>query len=226
MASSTVTDTPGGVGADARQASGSRWTARGSLGLAATAVRRRRVPHLVVGLLLVVACTVGVVLLSQQMADRQPVLVVARPVTAGQVLTPADVTQANVAADAGVAVVEAGQLGEVLGRPAAVDLRPGSLLSEPLLGPAEVPAAGESVVALAVQPGRYPPRLQAGASVLVVPVAGQTAPAEGWDAVVLDVSGSGQGTVLTLSLADTDAREVAALAEDAASVVLVAGGDR
>lgn len=196
--------------------------------------RRRRWPHLFVGLLLVVACAVGVVVLSQGLSERRPVLVVARPVLAGQVLTAADVRQAHVAADTSVAVIDADRLTEVVGSTAAVDLRAGSLVTEAVLGPAEVPATGESVVALEVKPGRYPPRLRAGASVRIVPVASPDAdkspveaPEGGWEAVVLDVAVSQaaqSATVVTLRMPDEDAGQVAALADDAASVVLTSGG--
>lgn len=200
-----------------------------------TGRRRRRWPHLFVGLLLVVACAAGVVVLSQGLSDRRPVLVLARPVVAGQVLTAVDVKQARVAADASVAVMDADRLPEVVGSTAAVDLRAGSLVTEAVLGPAEVPAAGESVVALGVKPGRYPPRLRSGASVRVVPVAsGDTgkapvdAPEGGWEAVVLDVAASDNNTqsatVVTLRLRDEAAGQVAGLADDAASVVLTSGG--
>lgn len=221
----------------ASSAVGSRWAAgRPRRGPVPARGRRRRWPHLFVGLLLVAACAAGVVVLSQQLSERRPVLVLARPVVAGQVLTAADVTLARVAADAPVAVIGAERLPEVVGSTAAVDLRAGSLVTEAVLGPAEVPAAGESVVALGVKPGRYPPRLRAGASVRVVPVASQdtgaapaNAPEGGWDAVVLDVAASEaaqSATVITLRLSDEHAGQVAALAEDTASVVLTSGGGR
>lgn len=200
--------------------------------------RRRRWPHLFVGLLLVVACAAGVVVLTQQLGERQPVLVVARSVPAGQLLTDADLGEARVAAEAGVAVIPADARRQVVGRQAAVDLRPGSLLTEHLLGESQVPAAGEAMVAVSVKPGRYPPRLAPGASVLVVPVARDAAAdgqqdtpapeAGGWAAVVLDVTAAGaqrqQGAVITIRLEDAAARQVAALGDDAASVVLTAGG--
>lgn len=233
---STVTDTSRDADAGAAAAT-SRWTSDRPLRRSVTAGRRRRLPHLLVGVLLVVACAAGVVVLSQQLGERRPVLVVTRPLTAGQVLTDSDLGQARVAADPGVAVIDAARRPAVLGRPVAVDVRPGSLLTEHALGEPEVPAAGEAVVALSVKPGRYPPRLAAGASVLVVPVArdsvgardGEAVPPEGgWSAVVLDVSPGAQqqGAVLTLRLEDEHAREVAVLAEDSASVVLTAGGGR
>lgn len=216
----------------------SRWTSDRPRKHPVGAGRRRRWPHLFVGVLLVVACAAGVVVLTQQLGERQPVLVVARPVAAGQLLADADLAEARVAAEAGVAVIPASARRQVVGRQAAVDLRPGSLLTEQLLGHAEVPAAGEAVVALSVKPGRYPPRLAAGASVLVVPVVSDgtaegkpqvaTPEADGWAAVVLDVATAGaqrqQGAVITLRLPDAAARDVAALGEDAASVVLTAGG--
>lgn len=235
---STVTDTSRDADAGAAAAT-SRWTSDRPLRRSVTAGRRRRLPHLLVGALLVMACAAGVVVLSQQLGERRPVLVVTRSLTAGQVLTDSDLGQARVAADPGVAVIDAARRPAVLGRPVAVDVRPGSLLTEHALGEPEVPAVGEAVVALSVKPGRYPPRLAAGASVLVVPVAredtgardgeGEAVPPEGgWSAVVLDVSPGAQqqGAVLTLRLEDVHAREVAALVEDSASVVLIAGGGR
>lgn len=227
MVGSTVTGEPRAAKTAAESAAGSRWAAgRTRRGHMPTAGRRRRWPHLFVGLLLVAACAAGVVVLSQQLSERRPVLVLARPVVAGQVLTSADLTQARVAADQVVAVIDADRLPEVVGSSVAVDLRAGALLTDDALGPARVPAAGESVVALAVKPGRYPPRLRAGASVRVVPVAARDTDG-GWAAVVLDVAHSNaeqSATVITLRLADEQAGQVAALAEDAASVVLTAGG--
>lgn len=230
---STTSDTRRGGGT--ATVSASRWASDRPRRAGVTAGgRRRRWPHLFVGLLLVVACSVGVVVLSQGLSDRRPVLVVARPVLAGQVLTAADVRQAHVAADASVAVMDAGRLTAVVGTTAAVDLRAGSLVTEAVLGPAEVPAAGESVVALEVKPGRYPPRLRAGASVRIVPVASPDggkspveAPEGGWEAVVLDVAVSEAAqstTVVTFRMPDEAAGQVAGVADDAASVVLTSGG--
>src|SRR4051794_3965557 len=67
--------------------------------------RRHSIPHLMVGILLVVVCAAGFVFVSLNSGQRRPVLALARPVQVGQVLTAPDLRQVSVAVDAGVAVV-------------------------------------------------------------------------------------------------------------------------
>ena len=83
---------------------------------------------------------------------------------------------ARVAADPALHPVPASLRGEVVGRTAAVELRPGTLLTGEEVTDAVIPGAGEQVVGVAGRPGQLPARgLRSGDRVLVVPVPGDQA---------------------------------------------------
>lgn len=203
--------------------------------------RRRSVPHLLVGVLLVLVCAVAFLLITVQSGGRRAVLVLARPVTVGQVLTVADLRPVDVGVDDGaVGVVAADAAASVVGRPAATSLPAGALLSPALVGAPLLPGPGQAVVAVAVKPGQVPAEVSAGAAVLVVaqpaasPLPGAALPGSvrsadsvpGWSAVVTSVSPSsadGQVMVASLRMRQADAREVAAVAPGQLSIVLVSG---
>lgn len=119
-------------------------------------------------MVLVLACTLLVMTLVARAGGRRPVLALVRAVPAGATITEGDLRTVTVAGGDGVALVAGTDRGAVIGRPAAVPLVPGSLLSAGQVGPAVVPAAGRAVVGVAVKPGQYPPRLTAGDHVNVV----------------------------------------------------------
>src|SRR2546429_7050656 len=77
--------------------------------------RRRSIPHLLLGALLVLVCAAAFLMVSLNSGNPEPVLVLTRPVVVGQVLTSQDLRQVNVAVDPEVSVVEAGQAASVVG---------------------------------------------------------------------------------------------------------------
>ncbi len=111
--------------------------------------------------------------------DRQSVLAVARAVPFGTVITASDLTRAEVSLDPAVATVPANELGQIVGRIAATDLTPGSLLTRSAVTDVAPPVRGQVLVAIAVPATRMPAGgLQAGDRVLVVgtPAAGADPP--------------------------------------------------
>jgi hypothetical protein len=203
--------------------------------------RRRSVPHLALGVVLVLACAAATVFAALQFTDRQQVLALARPVTVGHVLTTEDLRQVSVSAAGGVSVVPAGQVSVVVGQTMAVSLPAGSLLTPTELGAAALPQPGQAITALALKPGQFPTALGPGAHVLVVLAPGSTSggsptsagsPSSAqqavavWPATVTDLAGQAndQSTVVSVQLADTAARQVAAQPSGALSLVLVSGG--
>ena len=244
MSSSTTgwdtTHTPGSVGGGARGGNGREPTP----GWRDGGRRRRSVPHLLLGLLLVLACVVAFLVVSLTTGDRRPVLALARSVTVGQVLSVQDLRQVEVAVDAGVGVVPADQAAAVVGRSMATSLPAGALLPPDAVGAAAmVPAAGQAIVALALKSGQLPVEVAAGArvSVVLVPTQPSTGgaadgPGEGgapgrsraWPAVVTSVSvpPNEQVTVVSVQLAEAAAGEVAAVPVGQLSVVMLAGGGR
>jgi len=129
--------------------------------------RRRNGPLAIVGVLLVVTCAAVFAAGWLRAGNRQPVLALARPVTAGQVIASADLQVVRVSASGPVSLLPASQEAAVIGQTAAAALPAGSLLT-----PAEVGAAplgkGQAFLGVAVKPGQYPPDLSAGQTVDVL----------------------------------------------------------
>lgn len=190
--------------------------------------RRRRMPFVALGGLLVIVCVLAYAYGAAQLGDRVQALAVARPVAAGQAIAAADLTQVSAARDSGVRLIPAAQAAEVVGRTAVVPLVAGTLLMPELLGDAAFPPGGQVTASVALKPGQYPQGLAAGARVTVYVTAkaqegGQPAPAASsgssasaparLSAVVLgvDLAGDGQGaTVVTLLLPASDGPLLAA----------------
>jgi hypothetical protein len=198
--------------------------------------RRRGVPYLLLGVLLVLACVGGFTLISLNAGDRQAVLAVARTVALGQVLTTEDLRRVDVAVDPVVAVVGADQAATVVGRPMATSLSVGALLTPDSVGDAVVPTAGQAIVALAVKPGQFPPEVAAGARVSVVLVPGPSATASNppgddgavWAALVTSVTTSANTptTVVSVQLGEAAAHQVAAVPAGQLSIVMLSAGGR
>lgn len=194
--------------------------------------RRRQVPWIVGGALLVLGCALAFAVASSHVAAGEGVLALSRPVAAGQVLTPGDLTTVRLSAPTGVAVVPAAEESSLVGRPAAVALVAGSLLVPAELGSPPPGAAGFDVVALGLKAGAYPPALGAGDRVEVVPVASASAPATASltgpaspvRATVIGIdqapSGSATAAVVSLQVDSADAPGVAALAAAGAAALV------
>ena len=96
--------------------------------------RHRQLPLVVVGVLLVLGCALAFTDASLHLGSREEVLVVAQPVSAGQVLTASDLRAARVSTGSGLHVVPADQESSVIGRRAAVPLVAGALLTTSEVG--------------------------------------------------------------------------------------------
>ena len=184
--------------------------------------RRRQVPWIVAGVLLVVGCALAFGVASVRATHGEDVLALARSVPAGRVVQPGDLRVVKVTPTAGLDPVPAVSESSTVGRPAAVALVAGTLHTPADLG---TPSGGSGdVVAVALKAGAYPPSLGPGGRVDVVPVVGGSssgsAPISGQSgsigAVVLSVdatpAGSSADAVVSLQVNPADADEVAALA--------------
>ncbi|OHV23991.1 hypothetical protein BBK14_23715 [Parafrankia soli] len=182
-----------------------------------------------VGVLLVALSVAAFVVVGGEREGRRELLVVARDVPAGRVLTVQDLRPVSVGAGAGVDVVAAGAVDAVVGRVAVVPLVAGSLLPPGAVGDASrVPPAGQAMVGAALKAGQYPPELARGDGVSVILTAASpsgvdpavSAPSTGSSArsvsglVVavqgdeVDPAGAG-GVVVSLQVAEGDAETVA-----------------
>lgn len=193
-----------------------------------------------VGVLLVLGCALAFTDASVHLGSREEVLVVAQPVSAGQLLTSADLRAARVSTGSGIQVVAVSEEASVLDRRVAVPLVAGAVLTTSEVGAAPPVGSGSDVVAVGLKAGAYPPDLAAGDRVQVVPVASgsgggsanATSATSGSPvgATVLAVgtapAESDSPTVFSLQVAKGDADEVASLAAagEASLIEVGAGG--
>lgn len=117
---------------------------------------RRRPGLLAAGVALVALGALAAAYLTQVVGNTVAVVAVAQTVQAGEVIDRADLAVANVAADPALAPVAAGRLSSFVGQRAAVDLSAGSLLTEQAITDEVVPAAGRSVVGVALTSTQLP----------------------------------------------------------------------
>lgn len=182
-----------------------------------------------VGVLLVALSVAAFVVIGGEREGRRELLVVARDVPAGRVLTVQDLRPVSVGAGAGVDVVAADAVDAVVGRVAVVPLVAGSLLAAGAVGDgSRVPPVGRAVVGAALKAGQYPPELARGDGVSVIltasaasgvdptvsaPSAGS--PARSVPGLVVTVQGDEAnpagtgGVVVSLQVAEADAETVA-----------------
>jgi len=172
-------------------------------GLRVAPAGRRSLPWVLAGLLLVVVCALAFAVTSSRLGQRQAVLAIAHAVPAGHLVDHSDLAVVRVSVDPGLRPIAASAQATVVGRPAAVPLLPGTLLTEAALGAPSALRTGEAVVGLALKPGQFPPGLAAGARVLAAetgPDADTAVAATGssprtYRAVVVGSNSYGKGTV-------------------------------
>jgi hypothetical protein len=169
--------------------------------------RQRSVPLAVVAAICMVVSIVAFVGLQLASSDRRPVLAVARPIEAGAVITEADLRVAQVTADPALSPIPLSAKSTVVGRTAAVDLRPGSLLVESSLGASSVIGDGEALVGVEVAAASAPVgAVRSGDRVrlIEVPKAGDAKPAGSATVIaegrVLRVSSAGSSASATTQL--------------------------
>jgi hypothetical protein len=171
--------TPGVIGLISATLTAERSTRNGG-SAPASSMRPRRRPLLLIGGLLAMVVSAGAFALLYLGSDsRQQVLVVARPVAAGQVLSSSDLRVARIVPGPGVDAVPVADAARAVGHVAAVPLVPGSLLVPSQVGPTSWPPAGQAVVAVPVKASRLADGVTPGSHVLIIPVAATSAPASG-----------------------------------------------
>lgn len=187
--------------------------------------RRVRVPELVVGVLVIAVFALGAVLWHLSAVDKSPALAVVGTIERGDVIAADDLRVVYVASDDAVARLDEAQMSQVVGRVAAVDLAPGTLISRSLVAERPTVAANEGVVGMALEPGAYPAMgLSPGDRVTVVRTVDPAVAAEdagdGPDVVI-----ARDATVFTVEDLPSDRRMVSILAAegDAEAVAAAAG---
>jgi hypothetical protein len=150
------------------------------------------------GALVLAVCTLGAVIVFGKVGDRHAVLVMARTLEVGKIVQPTDLRAVKVSADPGLGAVPAAQRARVVGRPAAVRLVSGSLLSPAQVGEGGGLPDGMALVGAVLKAGQFPLGLAPGDTVALV-----TAPGSG-AAGTATTDGSGEpatATVVAVELA-------------------------
>jgi hypothetical protein len=125
--------------------------------------------------MLVVAGSAGAYLLVATAGVTLPYLAVSHAVPFGTALADADLTVVYVNAGAGLSPIPAGERASVVGKHAAVDLVPGTLLTRAQLADVALPGAGQQLVGIALKPAQLPVRtLRAGDAVTLVVIPATT----------------------------------------------------
>ncbi|MBK0870209.1 hypothetical protein INP57_25695 [Saccharopolyspora sp. HNM0986] len=107
---------------------------------------------------LVIGATGGNAALIAALSDREPVLVLARDVPWGKRISQADVQPVELSADVTQFAVPDTDRGTVVGQVAGQNLHAGGLLAYSDLARQAIPAAGQQVLGLRLEPGRFPVR--------------------------------------------------------------------
>jgi hypothetical protein len=186
------------------------------------AVRRVRVPQLVLGLFLTGIAALGFVLFNAASVQRTPVLALATDVVRGDVLGQEDLQVVHVGSDDVLALTPADAAASLVGRAAIGNLSAGTLVTAEQFAVGATLSPGGGIVGLALAPGQYPtPRLRIGDLVNVVEVSdGQQLLVEAAEVVEVEPVGT-QGQRFVSLLAGEEAAATVATAAAAGEVRLV-----
>jgi hypothetical protein len=192
----------------------------GSLPRAAQAGRRDRT-RIALGLVVIVLCVLATASLFSSANKRAQVLALRHAVPAGHTIASGDLASAGVSVGPDIRTMPASSLDRVVGRVAAVDLVPGSLLSPDDVSDAARVPIGVAIVGASLKAGQYPVSLAPGDEVRLVEIAAPSAVGE--SAAPLD---RGRASVLDVSRSkdSPDALAVSLLVPTAAATTIAGDG--
>lgn len=147
---------------------------------AAASYQRNR-SRVAAGGLLLATCSLGAVVAFGKVGDRQAILAMARTVEIGEVVEPGDLRIVHVSSDPSLRAVPAADRSRIVGRPAAVRLSAGSLLSPDEMGAGAGLPEGMALVGAVLKAGQFPLGLAIGDTVALVaaPASGTGIPVTG-----------------------------------------------
>lgn len=187
---------------------------------------RVRLPELAIGLFVMVGFALGAVLWHLNSVDKSPALAIAANVERGETLTSNDIRVVYVASDDVLATIGEGQMSQVVGRVALVDLPAGALLTRDLVADAVVIEAGDGVAGLSLEPGQYPALGLAPGDIINVVRAGEDGTGEDGTGEATDTVIARHATVFAVEDLASDRKLVSIMTTeaDAEAVASAAGG--
>jgi hypothetical protein len=133
--------------------------------------RRRRLGMVALGIILVVVGAIIAYLLYVTAGVTRPYLAVTHKVPHGATIQANDLTVVDVNPAAGLQPIPASERDQVIGKHAAADLFPGTLLIRDQLTAQTIPAPGQQLVGIELKPAQLPARaLKTGDPVILVVV--------------------------------------------------------
>lgn len=137
--------------------------------------RRRRPGMIGLAAVLIAAGGLGGTVLFGSRDDRVEVLALAQPVAYGATVTEADLKTVLITVESGIEPVRATHRDRIVGRRAAADLFPGTLVSQQMVSDTALIQPGEVLLGIGFVPGQLPVTpLQPGRRILVVTTPGKT----------------------------------------------------
>lgn len=130
---------------------------------------RRRPVAIAVGVLIVVLGSLVTAFIVASVQDTVQVVAVRADIPRGDVIQAADLTIVGLRPDPQLRTIPADQLASLIGKRAAMDLHSGGLVSPASVANQVIPAAGESIVGIPIEPGQMPAwQLKAGDKVRIM----------------------------------------------------------
>ena len=127
-----------------------------NLGSVPNGARKRRLPEMAAGLLLVAVCALAALWWQTSSTDRQPVLALRASVERGQVIELADLQVVSIDTDQPIAVLADTDAVQVVGRVARTDLPAGTLVIPSQFSSGSTLGIDEGVVGMSLDAGQFP----------------------------------------------------------------------
>ncbi len=136
---------------------------------AAPAARRRRIPEIAAGLLVIAVCAIAALWWQSSSTETESVLALRHPIERGQVLEVGDLQVVGIDTDAEVSVLADTESAQIVGQTARSDLPAGALVVPEQFAEGSLLESGQGVVGLLLEAGQFPTlSLSAGDTVGVV----------------------------------------------------------
>ncbi|HET6953760.1 MAG TPA: SAF domain-containing protein [Acidimicrobiales bacterium] len=165
--------------------------------------RQRRWSLALLALLVTLGSALAFVVLWMNAGGRKPVLALKQDVAAGEVLTAEDLQVVRVSTDPGVKPVASSERDKVIGRPAAIDLLAGTLLTPAAVGSDDGIERGTALISIPVPRTQLPSDdLDTGDTVVLLRTG--DAAAEGGEAAII-----GSARVFSVQSGDEEDDEIA-----------------
>jgi hypothetical protein len=183
----------------------------------ARATSRNRT-RIVVGAAVMIVSAFAAAVLYADAGDRQPYLVLTKPVAAGEVINADDLGQTLAAIDGRASAVRAADRASMVGRIAIVDLVPGALLAPSQVSDRAPEGSADAVIAARLDEGRAPADLAVGDSVLLYEVPADSDNAEvtatpiDGRVVAIEPAADGSAQIVSVAVNPGDARRAAVAA--------------